>query len=160
MKSHEKPVLIAQDIMEVMEVTHLQVGVVSTPTMIMMKLQRNTILGMSTTNNATPLQHHGTTVTMAAALADTALHGTPQRILGPHVHPGLTLKTNLPALMAEAPRLHKEGVVQTPVQPRQVPGTQATSLENQTLVVTIALEDGAREFKEIDQLPEGRTPLQ
>lgn len=159
LRSRGRPVLIAQDIMEV-EVTHPQVGVVNTPTTIMTNLQRNTVLGMSTTNNATPLHHHGTTVTTAAALADTALHVTPQRILGPPVLPGHTLKTNLSALMAEAPWLHKEGVVQTPVLPRQVPGILATSPGNQTLVVTMALEDGARDPKEIAQPPEGRTPLQ
>lgn len=158
MRSHGRPVLIAQDIMEV-EVTHPQVGVVNTPTMIMTNLQRNTVPLMSTTNNGTPPpHHHGTTVTTAAALADTALLATPQRILGPPVLPGHTPKTHLAALMAETPHLHKEGAVQTPVPPRKAPGTQVTSLE--TLVFTTAPEDGARDPKEIAQPPGGRSPLQ
>lgn len=48
---------------------------------------------------------------MAAALADTALLATPQRIPDRPVPPGHTPKTHLSVLMAEAPRLHKEGVV-------------------------------------------------
>lgn len=158
LKSHGRPVLTAQDTMEV-EVTHPQVGVVNTPTMIMTNLQRNTVLGMSTANSAIPPHHHGNTVTMAAALADTALHVTPQRILGPPVLPGHTLKTNLPALMGEAARLFKEGVAQTPALPRQVPGILAISPGNRTLVVTMAVEEEARDPKAIAQPPEGRTPL-
>lgn len=157
-KSHGRPVLTAQDTMEV-EVTHPQVGGVNTPTMIMTNLRRNTVLGMSTANSAIPPHHHGNTVTMAAALADTALHVTPQRILGPPVLPGHTLKTNLPALMGEAARLLKEGVAQTPALPRQVPGILAISPGNRTLVVTMAVEEEARDPKAIAQPPEGRTPL-
>lgn len=158
LRSHGRLVLIDQDIM-VVEVTHPQVGAVNTPTMIMMNPQRNTVLGMSTTNSVTPPPpHHETTVITAVALAGTALHATLQRTLGPPVLPGHTLKTNLPALTVEAPLLHKEGVVQTPVLPSQVPETQATSLENQTLVITMALEDGARDPREIEQPPGSRTP--
>lgn len=158
MRSRGRPVLIAQGIMAV-EVTHPQVGVANTPTMIMMNLQRNIVLRMSTTNNATPPHHHGTTVTTAAALADTALRATPRRTIGLPVPPGHTLETNLVALMAEVPRLHKEEVDQTHVLLRQVPGTQATSLENPTLLVTMALAGGARDPKEIAHPPEDRTPL-
>lgn len=157
LRSHGRPVLIDQDIM-VVEVTHPQVGAVNTPTMIMMNPQRNTVLGMSTTNSVTPPHHHETTVITAVALAGTALHATRQRTLGPPVLPGHTQKTNLPALTVEAPPLHKEGVVQTPVLPSQVPETQATSLENRTLVITMALEDGARDPREIEQPPGSRTP--
>lgn len=158
LKSHGRPALTAQDTMEV-EVTHPQVGVVNTPTMIMTNLQRNMVLGMNTANSAIPPHPHGNIVTTAAALADTALHVTPQRILGPPVLPGHTLKTNLPALMGEAAHLHKEGVVQTPALPSQVPGILAISPGNRTLVVTMALEREARDPKEIAQPPEGRTLL-
>lgn len=128
LRSHGRPVLIAHDIMEV-EVTHPQVGVVNTPTMIMMNLQRNTVPRMITVNNAIPPPHrHETTVTTVAALADTALLGTPQRILGPPDQPGHTPKTHRVALMAEALRLCKEGAVQTPVLPREAPEIQETSL--------------------------------
>lgn len=112
------------------EVIHPLVGVVSTPTMIMMSLHRNIALGMSTTNNATPLLHHGTTVTMVAALADAALHVTPQRSPGPPVLPGHTLKNKVPTVMAETPHLHKEEVVKSHVLPMQAPGTQANSPVN------------------------------
>lgn len=159
LRSHGKPVLIAQDIMVV---THPQVGVVNTPTMIMTNLQRNTVPRMNTTNNATPPpQHHETTVTtVAAALADTALLVTPQRIPEPPAPPGHIPKTQMPAPMAETPHLHKDEAVRIPAPPRQVPGTQANSPETQPLVITMALGDGARDPKENAQPPEGRTPLQ
>lgn len=159
MKSHEMPVLIAQDIMEV-EATHPQVGVVNTRTMIMTNLQKNTVPRMSTTNATPPQHHHGTTVTMAAALADTALLATPQKIPGLPVLPGHTPKIHLVALMAGAPHLHKEGVLQTPVPPKEAPGTQEISLVTQPLVITTAeLGEGVREHKEIAQAQGGRIPL-
>ncbi|KAF0034885.1 hypothetical protein F2P81_012643 [Scophthalmus maximus] len=142
------------------EVTHPQVGVVNTPTMIMMNLQRNTVPRMITVNNAIPPPHrHETTVTTVAALADTALLGTPQRILGPPDQPGHTPKTHRVALMAEALRLCKEGAVQTPVLPREAPEIQETSLVKQLRVITTVLEEGARDLKEIGQPPRDRNPL-
>ena len=160
LRSHGRPVLIAQDITEV-EVTHPQVGVVNTPTMIMMNLQRNTVLRMTTVNSANPPpRRHGTTVTTAAALADITLLATPRRTQGPPALLGHTPKTLLFALTAEALRLHKGGVVQTPVLPREAPGIQGTSLVIQPLDTTTVLEEGARDRKEIAQPPRGRIPLQ
>ncbi|TWW62065.1 Protein bassoon [Takifugu flavidus] len=159
LRSHERPVLIVQNIMEV-EVIHPQVGGVNTLTMITTNLRRNIVLVMSTASNAThPPRHHGNTVTMGAALADTALHVTPQRTPGPLGLPGHILKTKLLGVTAEAPRHCKEEAVPNHVLPRQVQETQVISLENQTLVVTMVLEDGARDPREIEQL-EGRIPLQ
>ncbi|TNN84318.1 Protein bassoon [Liparis tanakae] len=127
----------------------------------MTNLQRNTVPRMSTTNNASPpQQHRGISVITAEALADTALLATPQRIPGRPVLPEHTLKTQLFALMAEAPRRHKEGMVQTPVPPREAPETQATSLVTQPLLIIMARVDEARDPKEIAQHPGGRSPLQ
>lgn len=142
------------------EVIRPQVGGVNTPTMITTNLRRNIVPVMSTASNAThPPRHHGNTVTMAAALADTALHVTPQRTPGPLVLPGHILKTKLLGVTAEAPRHCKEEAVPTHGLPRQVQETQVISHGNPTLVVTMVLEDGARDPREIEQL-EGRIPLQ
>lgn len=157
MRSRGRPVLIAQGIMAV-EVIHLQVGVVSTPTMITMNLQRSIILRMSTTNNGTH-HHRETTVTMAVALADTALHAT-QRTIDPPVPPGHTPKIHLVALMAELHRLHREEADLTCVLLRQVLGTQAISLESLTPLVTTAPRGGARDHKGIAHPPEDRTHLE
>ncbi|KAK1901807.1 Protein bassoon, partial [Dissostichus eleginoides] len=105
--------------------------------------ERNTVPRMSTTNNASPLpQHHGITANTAAVPADTVLLATPQRIPGRPVLPGPTPKTHPSAPMAEALRLHKEGVVQTPVLPREAHETQATFHVTQPPVITMALGEG------------------
>lgn len=156
LRNHGRPVLIAQDIMEV-GVTRPQADVVNILTMITTSLQRNTVHRMSTTN-ATHPPHHGTTVTTAAPLADTALPATPQKTPGPLGLPGHTPKTHLAVLMAGAPHLYKEGAVQTHVLPREALGTQETSLV--TPVITMALQEGVRGDKEIAQHPGDRIPLQ
>lgn len=158
MRSHGRPVLIAQGIMAV-EVIRLQVGVVSTPTMITMNLRRSIILRMSTTNSGTRL-HRETTVTMAAALVDTALHGTHQRTIEPPVPPGHTLEIHLLVLMAEILRLRRGEADLTCVLLRQVLGTQAISLESLTLLVTMAPGGVARDHKGIVHPPEDRTHLE
>lgn len=159
LRSHERPDLIVQNIMEV-EVIHPQVGGVNTLTMIMMNLQRNIVLGMSTASNAThPPRHNGNTVTMAAALADTAHHVIPQKTPGRPVLLGHILKTKQLEVMAEAPLHYKEEAVQTHALLRQVQETQVISLENQIPVVTMVLAEGARDPREIEQQG-GRIPLQ
>lgn len=157
MRSLEKRVLIAQDI-TVVEATHPQVGGVNTPTMIMMNHQRNTVPRMSTANSATPPHHHGTIDIMAAALVDTALPATPQRILGPHVLPGHISKTHLLVPMAKALPLHRGEVAQIPVLPKEAPGTQETSPVTLRQAITTALGAGVRDSK-TGQAPGGKTPL-
>lgn len=88
---------------------------------------------------------------MVAALADTALPATPQRIPGPLDLPGHTPKTHLVVLMAEVPHLHQEGVVQTHALCRVAPEIQETSLVTQPLVITMAPVEGSRDPKEIAQ---------
>lgn len=150
MKNHERPALIAQDIMGA-EVTPPQGGVVNIPTMTMMSLQKNIVNRMSTTS-ATLLLHHGIIATTAAALVDTVRPATPQRTLNLQGLPGPTPKIHLVALMAGSPHPPKGGVVQSLALPMEAHATQASSLVSLFLVITMALGDEAKELKVIGQL--------
>lgn len=141
------------------EVIRPQVGVVSTPTMITMNLQRSITLRKSTTNSGTHHPHEST-VTTVVALADTALHATHQRTTDPLVHQGHTQRIHQFALMAGVHRLLREEADLTCVLLRQVLGTQATSLESLTPLVTMAPVGGARDHKGIAHRPEDRTHLE